>query len=263
MILIGEKLNSSIPKTLELMKKNDFAALSDMIRTQSGCGADFIDINTAMCGDAELEMLKKTAAVTAECCSCGIMLDSPDTDVLIAAARTVTGRELILNSVTMSKLTLSLAADIKALGASVVAMPVNGVNVPKTAAERIESASLLVEKLHAAGIPYEKIYVDVMVEAIASGETSAVPVLETITGIKNKLPGVKTVCGASNVSFGLPKRSALNSAFISAAVFAGLDSAILDVTSVPVMTALKSAEALAGKDEYCMEYIAFAREKLL
>lgn len=129
------------------------------------------------------------------------------------------------------------------------------------AGRQTEKCGLLIEKLTAAGIAADNIYVDVLAEALATEEKAAATTLKTIRLIKEKYPEIQTICGLSNISFGLPKRANLNAAFLAMALVSGLDAAILDCSSPRIQDMLYTAEALLGRDEYCMEYIGYCRGK--
>ena len=126
--------------------------------------------------------------------------------------------------------------------------------------ERIDFASKLVEIADKEGISREKLFFDIAVQSSAMDSESALLSLATIKAVKGKFTGVKTTCGLSNASFGLPKRVNINSAYLTCAVYNGLDSAIMDNTNAVYEMTIKAAEVIAGRDEYCMEYITYIRE---
>lgn len=258
MILIGEKLNSSIPGTLKALKEGDEAYLIAQIEAQAEAGADYLDLNTALCGEAELSQMLRLIDLTLQHCQAGIMIDSPSPAVALRAAEKAQGRPLILNSVTVSQRIEELTPVAARLGAGVVGLPIDG-GIPESAQGRADNAARLIEKLTAGGVRPENIYIDALVETLATGDINARTTLQTIALIKERFPQVKTLCGLSNISFGLPKRAEINAAFLGMAVWQGLDSAILSVTATKLITALRAAEALCGRDEYCMEYIAHIR----
>lgn len=257
MILIGEKLNSSIPSTFKAMKEGDDAIIS-LIRLQESMGAEYLDINTAMFEGEELEVMKRVVRLAIENSSCGIVLDSPDPAVISAAAELCSGRELILNSVTADERIDELAPIAARLGCGVIVLPMDTQGIPEEAGGRLECAKIAIEKLTAAGVNEENIYVDAICETLATLDTNAKTALETIKLIKSST-NAKTTCGLSNVSFGLPKRAFINSAFVSIAIYNGLDSAIADPTSEELKRAIYASSAVSGLDEYCMEYIGFIR----
>jgi 5-methyltetrahydrofolate--homocysteine methyltransferase len=113
----------------------------------------------------------------------------------------------------------------------------------------------LVERLTRAGVPLADIHVDPLVFPLATDPLSAQETLAAIAQITERFPGVHTICGLTNVSFGLPARRLINRTFLVAAMDRGLDSAIVDPTDVPLMSALRAAEAVLGRDEFCMALI--------
>jgi 5-methyltetrahydrofolate--homocysteine methyltransferase len=112
----------------------------------------------------------------------------------------------------------------------------------------------------AAGIPLDDLYIDPLVYPLATNHRSAMITLNAITEIMKQFPGVHTTCGLTNVSHGLPARKLVNRTFLATAVIHGLDSAILDPTDKQLYGALRAALTIAGRDEYCMEYITAFRE---
>lgn len=271
MILIGEKLNSSIPSTGAAFEKNDFDYITDLICRQSEAGAEYLDLNAAVCtadsGGTEYDMLVKLIKLVKENCNCNIMLDSPNADVLVRAAETVSDRKLILNSVTASERIDTVGPAAAKLNAGIVVLPISEAGIPASANERLEFAVKAVEKLNSYGVNDSQIYIDAIVEPVSSDEDGikGATTLETLKLLKTQLaeshPDIKTICGLSNVSFGLPKRALINSTFLAMAVSAGLDSAILDVNSPAIADTLHALSALNGEDEFCVDYIGYMRSK--
>jgi 5-methyltetrahydrofolate--homocysteine methyltransferase len=259
MIIIGEKLNSSIPNTLTAINDGDEQYLIDLIKSQEENGANFLDINTAICGEDELPKLIWLVELALANSKCGIMLDSPSPTVIKEAIKIIKDRKVIINSVTLTDRIDELLPVIKETGASVVGLPIDNVMMPETAEKRVDNANKLIEKITAFRISADKIYIDVLAEALSVGNENAMVAINTIRKIKELHPDVKTICGLSNISFGLPKRMNINCAFLTAAVVAGLDSAIMDIVSPTMKTCLVSSLALAGKDDYCLDYISLIR----
>ncbi len=259
MLIIGEKLNSSIPKTLAALKARDERYLTSLIRTQEEAGAHFLDVNTAICGDEELSQMLWLISLIKEHSSCGVMLDSPSPRVIEEAILTLPERPVIINSVTLAERINELLPVIKETGAGVVALPIDSDGIPSGVEKRVENAGKLIEKITGFGIDRDKIFIDVLVETIAVGSENALCALGTTLRLKSAYPQVNTICGLSNVSFGLPKRVNLNATFLCSAVMAGMDAAIFDITSPLMRDALFSANAIAGRDEYCLDYINHIR----
>ncbi|MCI8648689.1 MAG: dihydropteroate synthase [Anaerotruncus sp.] len=263
MILIGEKLNSSIPSTLALFEQKDEAAIRSLITKQEQAGAAYLDINTAICGENELDRMLWAVEQVLGHSSCGIMLDTTDSAVMQQAVDAVLrGRDcpLLLNSATIDDRFDTVVSLAHKANAGVVGMPIDADGMPHTLEEKCQKIDLLMKKLRAAKIPDTKIYLDVLVETLATGGESAKVVLDTIRYVAQKYPQVNTTCGLSNVSFGLPKRALVNSSFAAAAFAAGLSSAILDPTSPSMRGTLAAMQAILGQDEYCMDYITYIRD---
>ena len=132
--------------------------------------------------------------------------------------------------------------------------------IPETADQKVELAGQLVEKLEGAGVPRDDVYIDPLVYPLSTNPKSAVATLEAIAEIMKRFPGVHTLCGVANVSYGLPARKLINRAFLAAAIARGLDAAIIDPTDKLLFAMLKAATLVIGKDDYCMDYICAFRE---
>lgn len=259
MIIIGEKLNSSIPSTLKAMQAKDESAIIALIKAQADVGARFLDINTAICADDEKERMLWVIDLVKKHCSCGIMIDSTDTELLYVAAKAAEGRELIFNSTTITDrfdVVVPLALET---GAAVVGLPIDDEGMPHSLSEKCDKLDLLIEKLRRAGLSDERIYVDVLIETLATSGESARISIGAIGYISKEYPQIKTVCGLSNISFGLPNRALINSSFLSAAFMSGLSAAIMDPIAPAMQATFAAAKVIAGEDEYCMDYITYVR----
>ncbi|MEG0614733.1 MAG: dihydropteroate synthase [Oscillospiraceae bacterium] len=254
MIILGEKLNSSIPSTLEAIQSGNDEKIITLCKLQEDAGANFLDVNTAIVGDEEISAMLHILEIAQANTSCGIMLDSPNVDVIKAVIGKIEGREIIINSITLDE-RHELISVAKAYNAGVVALPLTEDGIPDTAEERLENVKKLVEILTSEGIEMDKIYIDIIVESLAVNGNAATTAIKTCELVRENFPEIHITGGLSNISFGLPKRMNVNTAFISALVCAGLDSGIIDITSEKISAAVTSAEALCGKDEYCMNYI--------
>ncbi|MBC8584111.1 dihydropteroate synthase [Youxingia wuxianensis] len=261
MIIIGEKLNSSIPRTMKALENHNEGYIKELIKKQDACGADFLDINTAMCADKELENMLWLIHLVKENCDCGIMLDSTDTQVIAKALPAASTREVIINSTTITSRFDQIIPLAKEYNAAVVGLPIDDEGMPHTLEEKLEKLDKLANKLRENDIADDKIYLDVLVETLATNGKSARDTLEAIRYISKKYPEMNTTCGLSNISFGLPKRGYINTAFLAAAVEAGLKSAIINIASESVQNTLYASLAVAGQDDYCMNYITYIRSQ--
>ncbi len=259
MILVGEKLNSSIPKVFELMEKKDDGAIKQIALDQQNAGADYLDINTAIFRSNELEMLEYVLGIVLENTTCGIMLDSPSPAVIEKAITLISGRDIIINSITLKDRINELLPVIKSYGTGVVCLPIDGDGIPKTADRRVENSLKLIKILQEAGIEKDKIYIDILAEALAVDSDAVKKAVDAISALRKAEPEVHIICGVSNVSFGLPKRADINAAYLTTAIFAGLDSGILDVTNKQIRNSVYISAMMAGLDEYCMDYLGYIR----
>jgi 5-methyltetrahydrofolate--homocysteine methyltransferase len=145
-------------------------------------------------------------------------------------------------------------------GAKVIALCQAADEIAETAEAKLRMAERIIERATKAGVPLGNLFIDPLVYPVATNSRSALETLDAIERIMNGFPGVHTTCGLSNVSHGLPNRKLVNRTFLVAAIARGLDSAILDPTDKQLYSALKAAEMLMGKDEYCVGYINAYRE---
>ena len=137
----------------------------------------------------------------------------------------------------------------------VVALCMAQTSMPTTVEERVQVASELIQKLTDNGVPLAHIYVDPLIQPISVDTNMGLAALGAIDGIMRGFPGVNTICGLSNVSFGLPERRLINRTFLALCISYGLSAAILDPTDRQLMATLFSVEMLIGRDEYCENYI--------
>jgi 5-methyltetrahydrofolate--homocysteine methyltransferase len=167
----------------------------------------------------------------------------------------------MINSTTAEPDRLEAFGDLaEAHGCSIIGLCMGEEGVPGDAGGRFRIAERLVKNLTAGKIPPERIYLDPIVCPISVDGRAGGTALETLRMIKDGLPLVQTICGLSNISFGLPSRQLLNRQFLSIMRAGGLDAAILDPTDGKLTGALRAAEALLGHDENCLTYIGAARQ---
>jgi cobalamin-dependent methionine synthase I len=264
MIIVGERINTSRKSIAPFIITHDAGAVAAEALKQLEAGAAFIDVNCGTMVEEEpdtLEWLVRTVQQATQNAPCSI--DSPN-PAAIERALTAHGGKALINSVTAESARLAailpLARDFKA---SIIALTMDDSGMPETAAERLKIADLLIEKLTQAGVPLADIYIDPMVRPVSTGDQYGLIVFDTLNAIRREYPGVHTICGLSNISFGLPERRIINHAFLVMAIQAGLDSAILDPLDQRLMSLLYTSELLLGRDEYAANYImAFRAGKL-
>lgn len=260
MLIIAERINASRKSIAEAIFYKNVAFIQNEAKTQATAGADYIDVNAGTFVGEEAEQLKWLVEVVQEVTDLPLSIDSPDPSV-IRAMIPLAKKPPMINSITLepSRLEeiLPLVAEHKT---KVIALCQSGDSIADTGEAKVEMAGQLVERVKAVGIPLDDLYIDPLVYPLATNDRSALATLDAIELITKQFPGVHTTCGLTNVSYGLPNRKLVNRTFLAAAIARGLDSAILDPTDKQLSGALKGALMIAGKDEFCMEYIAAIRK---
>ena len=255
MIVVGEKINTSRKSIEDAVEKRDNAFISKVAREQAEAGADYIDVNAGTFLDRETDCLCWLVETVQNEVDLPLSLDSPNPRALSEAIKRHKGEPMV-NSISLeTERFQSLLPVITSYPCSVVALCMAQTSMPTTAEERVKVGSELIEKLTNEGIPLEKIYVDPLVQPVSVDTGMGIAALEAINRIMNLFSGVNTICGLSNVSFGLPERRLINRNFLALAISYGLSAAILDPSDRQIMATLLSVEMLLGRDEYCEKFI--------
>jgi 5-methyltetrahydrofolate--homocysteine methyltransferase len=264
MIIIGEKINSTRKSVKEAISRKDTTFLQKLARDQAEAGADYLDVNTGAFVEEETKLMEWLVQTVQEAVELPLALDSANPEALEAGLKVATNGKPIINSITAEQtrfkkvLPLVLQYD-----AAVLALAMDDSGITKTVEERFMVARKLIEALCAEGVAPDNIFLDPLIQPVSVQNDFGLIALEVIRRVKQQFPEVKTTCGLSNVSFGLPGRVKLNRYFLIMAMAAGLDSAILDPLDYELMDAVKTAEALLGKDRFCKNYIKAFREAKL
>ena len=255
MIIVGEKINTSRKKIAEAVTNRDADFIVQTAGDQAAAGATFIDVNAGTFVEKETESLCWLVETVQARIDLPLCLDSPDPAALAEAIKLHKGEPMI-NSISLEKDRYeALIPVITSHPCHVVALCMTQTAMPTSVEERVDAASELITKLTGKGIPIEKIYVDPLVQPVSVDVRMGKAILGAINKIMQGFPGVNTICGLSNVSFGLPHRSLINRNFLAIAIANGLSAAIVDPTDRKLMSALITAEMLIGKDDYCEKYI--------
>lgn len=261
MIIVGELINGSRKPVAEALAGRDAEAIVAIARRQAEAGADLLDVNAGTGPDREIEDLLWLIEVITGAVEIPLCIDSPDREAMEAGLKKAGPRAAMINSTTAEHERLEAFQGLaRAHGCSIIALCMGEEGVPGDAGGRFQIAGRLVERLTDGKIPPERIYLDPIVCPVSVDGRAGQTALETLRMIKDGLPRVQTICGLSNISFGLPHRQLLNRQFLSIMRAAGLDAAILDPTDGKLTGALRAAEALLGHDENCLSYIRAARQ---
>ena len=262
MILIGEKINGFIPSVAEAIKKKDTEWIRQLALSQNEAGVSYLDC-CASGKERETEELLWLVQCVQDSSKLPICLDSANPEVLEAVIPhcQVPG---IVNSVSLEgtkadRIFALLAQDAyKAWG--VVALLMNEQGIPGSVEARLEIFYSLMQKAEEYGIGPERIYIDPVAEMLCTSDQGAMIALDVIRKIRKACPGIHIMGAVSNVSWHLPKRPLINRAFAVLGMQAGLDCLMLDPGDHTMMGLIYAADALLGRDEYCLEYIQAYRD---
>lgn len=260
MLIVGEKLNSSIKRVAQAIEARDAATVQDLARRQAEAGAHYIDVNAAVRVGEELDDLSWLIENVQAAVDTPLCIDSPNPAAIARGLERVkaSGSKArpLVNSVTGEPDRLR---DILPLvvehNCPVVALTSDENGIPKTVEDRLRIAGKIVAEAEKHGVPRTDIYFDPLVLPLSTDTRNGAIFMEALTAIKAEYPGVKTISGLSNVSYGLPKRKIVNRAFLLMALHAGMDAAIMDPLDAELMALLLAGELVLGHDEYCMSYL--------
>jgi cobalamin-dependent methionine synthase I len=260
MLVIGELINCTRRRIGEAAAARDATAIQEVARRQAEAGARVLDLNGGLPG-REVETLCWLVDVVQEVTELALCLDSCEPAALAAALPRCRVPPLV-NSIELARFD-PVVALVQEFGAGVVALAMGPAGPPTGVEDRVANAARLVDRLAAAGVEPGRIYVDPCVMPASTGGSSGAGAAECITRITSLFPGVHTVAGLSNVSFGLPLRKLLNQTFLAVLMSRGLDAVIMDPTDRQLLATVRAAEALLGRDEYCVAYVQAFRQGLL
>ncbi|MFC1993885.1 dihydropteroate synthase [Chloroflexota bacterium] len=255
MIIVGEKINTSRKSIAEAVERQNADFICETARKQAEAGAHYIDVNAGTFLDREVDCLCWLVETVQNAVELPLCLDSPNPKALSEAIKLHKGEPLI-NSISLEEDRFQfLLPVITSQPCSIVALCMAQTSMPTTVDERVQVGSELIKRLTNEGFPLEKIYVDPLVQPVSVDIGMGIATLGAINKIMSGFPGVNTICGLSNVSFGLPERRLINRNFLALCISYGLSAAILDPTDKQLMSTLLAVEMILGSDEYCGNFI--------
>lgn len=264
MIIIGEKLNSTLKAVRPAIENYDREAIADLAKRQYEAGANYIDINAGMFVEDEAERLAWMAQVVQETIDAPLAIDSPDPKAMKKALEVNKNPNVMINSISDEdkrfEEVLPLVVEYKA---KVIALCMDSSGMPETVKDRVLIAEKMIANMTKVGVPMGDIFIDPIVRPISTGIHYGNVAIETIRTVKAEFPDVHIACGLSNVSFSLPARKLVNQAFLVAAIGAGMDGAIIDPMDKKLMSLIFASEALYGRDPYCKTYLKKFREGII
>ena len=256
--VIGERINPTGKKLLkQALRDRDMDYILREGISQKDCGAHILDVNVGLPEIDEVEMLKSAVYELQSVLPTPLQLDSSDAVAMEQALRIYNGKPLINSTNGKEKSMHEIFPLAKKYGGVVVCLCLDENGIPETADGRIKVAKKIINTAAEYGIDKKDLIVDALAMTISTDSKNAIETLKAVDYIKHTL-GVNTVLGVSNISFGLPNREAVNTAFYTLCLKAGLSAGIINPKSQSMMNAYYSYNALAGLDENCTEYIESA-----
>jgi len=261
-VMIGEKLNpTGLKKLGQALVEQNFDYVKQLAQRQVAWGAEVLDVNVGHPEIDEVAMMPKVVEAVMSVVDVPLCIDSNEPKILEAGLRCAPGKPLV-NSVNGEEKQLATVLPIvKDRGAAVIGLTIGEEGIPETAEGRLAAAGVIIERAAKIGIPIEDIIIDPLVMTVGHNSNAATVTLKTIELIKKEY-GVNISVGASNVSFGLPDRPAVNSAFLALVMQAGATCSITD--PIKLGSAIRAADLLLGKDNNSIRYLKYFRatEKL-
>ncbi|MDR1446480.1 MAG: methyltetrahydrofolate cobalamin methyltransferase [Treponema sp.] len=262
MIIIGEKINGSIPNMAKAIAEKNEDYIRNVAKRQSQAGANFLDVCASVQPDLEYETLKWLIGLVQEVTDTPISVDSPNPKIF-EKALPLCKKPGLINSASLEKnkidLVFPLIADTP-WNCVILLCDDEGISV--SAEKRIKIFDTILKKAADYKISPDRLYIDPVVEMLASSEDGIAKIITTIKKVRELCPEVHITSGASNISYNLPMRKFINRSFIILCMGAGMDSAIVDPLNKDMLGLLYAAEALLGRDEMCMDYINAFRDGL-
>ena len=259
MLIVGERINTSRKAVNEAVGKRDAAFIAADVQMQVKAGADYIDVNAGSRIASEMEDMKWLVEIIEAAVDVPLALDSPDPKILQAVAPRVKKGPMINSTTAESNRFEAMKAVVHERECDIVALCMDDRGIPKTVDEALRNASLLVRGLTQLGMPLERIHLDPMIQPVGLNKNNGILAVETIRSLHREFPGIRTICGLANVSFGLPNRFLVNRLFLVLCIGAGLTGAIVDPLDQKMITNLLVAETLMGRDDFCLKYLKASR----
>jgi 5-methyltetrahydrofolate corrinoid/iron sulfur protein methyltransferase len=262
MIIIGEKINGSIPSVGKAIAEKNADFIRNLAKVQSEAGANYIDVCTSVNVAIELETMKWLIDLVQEVTETPISVDSPNARICADAIKFCKKPGLI-NSVSLEGDKIDAIFPVIANSTwECVALLCDDKGIPKTAEKRMEVFAGIMAKAKEYNITPSRLHIDPLVEMLCTSEEGILMIMDVLKQIKKEYPAIHLTGGASNISFNLPARKMVNQAFIVLAMSAGMDSGIIDPLNRDMMGLIYATDALLGKDEYCIEYINAFRKNV-
>lgn len=259
MKIIGEKINGTRKRVAKAIADRDAGYIRDLAARQAEAGASWLDANAGTHPSQEPDdliwLIENVQAVT----DVPLCLDSANPKALNVAIEAV-DRTPMINSISGEEDRLANILPIVAEhGCQVIALAMDAKSIPETSEKRMEIIRGLMGATRDAGVPDDHVYIDTLAMTIATNTNSGLTALETMRCVTEEYPEAHLTIGLSNISFGLPSRSYVNRTFLTLAMGAGLDSAILDPLDQEIQATILAADLVLDRDKHCLNYLRASR----
>lgn len=256
MIIIGEKLNGSIPSVAKAIAERDADLIRERAKMQAEAGADFLDVCASVEEEVEVETLKWMIDIVQEVTDTRICVDSPSAKTCAEGIK-LCKRPGLVNSVSLEGNKIDTIFPVIAdTDWECVALLCDNDGIPDSVEKRMKVFHGIMEKAKEYNIAPSRLHIDPLVVTLSTDQTALTVFAQCCRQIKAEYPDIHITSGLSNISYGLPVRKNINQAFMVLAMNAGMDSAIVDPTNKNMIGMIYAANALLEKDEYCLNYIA-------
>lgn len=254
MIIIGEKINGTIPSVKRAIEAKEAEVIRNLAVRQAEEGANFIDVCAGTAPDIEVETLIWLMDIVQNAVDTPLCIDSPNVRVIEQVFKHAK-RPGLLNSVSEEGDKCDVIFPLMQGNSwEVVALTCDNKGIPYDVETRVNITRSIVEKAAKYDITPDRIHIDPLVMALSADNKSMVTFIETLKRIKELYPTIKITSGLSNISFSMPLRKIINQHFFTIAIYAGMDSAIMDPLNRDMMTSLLATEALMGLDRHCRKF---------
>jgi len=260
MLIVGEKINATRKRIGQACQEHNSELIIQTVKEQVQGGADYIDVNAGLAGK-EVQTMEWMLGLVQQASDLPIMLDSSDPTAIEKGLKLVE-KKPIVNSISMEKDRLeSFTPLLKDHDCGVVGLCVSDAGMPSGVEDRLATADALIEHLTSkCGKKVDEIYLDLAVFPVSAQPQAPMDMAAAVEKVMAKYPGLHTIAGLSNVSFGLPERKTLNLIFLAILISRGLDAAICDPNIPSLQATIAAAELLSNRDEFAMNYIKAHRE---
>jgi 5-methyltetrahydrofolate--homocysteine methyltransferase len=258
--IIGERINPTGRRIFqEQVRAGDLSAIIKDVKAQVEGGADMLDVNMGVPLTDEADLMRQAIKMVQELTDLPICIDSSVLEALEAGLQTYQGRALV-NSTTGEDDRLDhILPLVKKYDAAIIALPNDETEIPMTVADRLKITEKILRACDKHGISHDRLLIDPLAMPIGAEPQAGNLFFDTVYEIKERWD-LNMTCGASNVSFGMPNRHAINSAFLPAAMTVGLTSAVMDARTPEIVSAVRATDILLGNDQYGGNWISRFRK---